>query len=130
MLTSDQEWKEKLTPEQYDVLRNKGTERAFTGKYHDSKEKGMFHCAGCGAQLFDSNTKFDSGSGWPSFDSAIEGAVEFHDDGTFGMQRTEVVCATCKGHLGHVFNDGPRETTGKRFCINSCALDLKKEEEG
>jgi peptide-methionine (R)-S-oxide reductase len=124
---SDQEWKEKLTAEQYDVLRNRGTERAFTGKYHASKEKGLYRCAGCGTQLFSSDTKFDSGSGWPSFNRAIDGAVEFRDDSSFGMRRTEVVCATCKGHLGHVFDDGPHET-GKRFCINSCALDLKKDD--
>ncbi|PIR74541.1 MAG: peptide-methionine (R)-S-oxide reductase [Candidatus Magasanikbacteria bacterium CG10_big_fil_rev_8_21_14_0_10_47_10] len=128
MPKNEEEWKEKLSPEQYEVLRQKGTERPFTGKYHDSHEKGMFTCAGCGAQLFSSDTKFESGSGWPSFDRALPGAVELRDDSSMGMKRTEVVCAKCGGHLGHIFEDGPKETTGKRFCINSCALDLKKDE--
>jgi len=117
----------KLTKEQYHILKEKGTEPAFTGKYYNHKEKGMYSCAQCGTELFDSNTKFESGTGWPSFDKAIPGAVKFIEDNSHGMSRTEVVCAKCGGHLGHVFNDGPRETTGKRFCINSCSLDFKKK---
>ena len=119
-----EEWKKRLTPEQYKVLREKGTERAFTGKYHDYHGEGMFKCAGCGAQLFDAKTKFDSGTGWPSFDQALPGATELRPDNSLFSHRTEVVCAKCGGHLGHVFDDGPKTTTGKRFCINSCALDM------
>lgn len=124
---TEDEWKEKLTPEQYKVLRKKGTERAFTGKYHDYHGEGMFKCAACGAQLFDAGTKFDSGTGWPSFDKAIPGAVKEIPDDSMFMHRTEVVCANCGGHLGHVFDDGPKNTTGKRFCINSCSLDLEEK---
>ena len=113
-----------LTPEQEHVLREKGTEPAFVGKYWDHHEKGSYACAGCGTQLFASDKKFDSGTGWPSFMDAIQGTVEFREDTSHGMQRTEVVCAKCKGHLGHVFNDGPGEK-GKRYCINSCVLDFK-----
>ncbi len=127
-MTNDQ-WKDKLTPEQYHVLREKGTEPAFTGEYYDNHEAGMYKCAACGTQLFSSDTKFDSGTGWPSFDKALPGTVEFREDTTYGMQRTEVTCATCGGHLGHVFDDGPHATTGKRFCINSCALDFQKKTE-
>ncbi|MBI2427046.1 MAG: peptide-methionine (R)-S-oxide reductase MsrB [Candidatus Kerfeldbacteria bacterium] len=126
MPKNDEEWKQKLTPEQYAVLREKGTEPAFTGKYFDAHEHGMYMCAGCGAQLFSSDHKFDSGTGWPSYDRALPGAVEMREDTSHGMRRTEVVCAKCGGHLGHLFDDGPSETTGKRFCINSCALDLKQ----
>ncbi|MEK6846887.1 MAG: peptide-methionine (R)-S-oxide reductase MsrB [Nanoarchaeota archaeon] len=118
-------WKKKLTPEQYRVLRDKGTERAFTGELLHEKRKGMFVCAGCGAELFDSSTKFDSGTGWPSFYDAKKGSVFFHEDNSLGMKRVEVTCAKCGGHLGHVFDDGPSKTTGKRFCINSCALGFK-----
>ncbi|UCF99616.1 MAG: peptide-methionine (R)-S-oxide reductase MsrB [Spirochaetaceae bacterium] len=122
---SDPEWKEALSPEQYEVLRRKGTERAFTGKYHNSKEKGVYLCAGCGSPLFDSETKFDSGTGWPSYYQPItEGAVEAEEDRSYGMVRTEVLCAQCGGHLGHVFTDGP-EPTGLRYCINSISLDFK-----
>lgn len=118
-------WKKKLTPEQYGVLRNKGTEVPFSGKFYKNFENGMYECVACGNPLFSSDTKFDSDCGWPSFDRSLEGNVEFHDDDSFGMRRTEVVCKNCGGHLGHVFDDGPKETTGKRFCINSVALDFK-----
>ena len=127
MPKNEEEWRKKLTPEQYSVLRQKGTEPAFTGKFVNHKGNGKYTCAACGAQLFDSDTKFDSGTGWPSFDKAIPGAVKFHDDTAYGMHRVEVTCAKCGGHLGHVFNDGPQATTGKRFCINSCSLDFKDE---
>jgi peptide-methionine (R)-S-oxide reductase len=116
-----------LTPQQRNVLRNKDTERAFSGEYWDNHEPGMYRCAGCGSELFDSNVKFDSGTGWPSFTQAKEGAVVFEHDGSHGMTRTEVLCAHCGGHLGHVFEDGPQEAGGKRFCINSCALDFESE---
>ncbi len=121
--TEDQ-WREELSPEQYAVLRQAGTEPAFTGKYWDNHDDGMFHCAACGAPLFSSDTKFESGTGWPSFtEPAVADAVELHEDRTHGMVRTEVVCRRCGGHLGHVFPDGPGPT-GQRYCINSCSLDL------
>jgi len=125
---TDQEWKAELTPEQYGVLREKGTERAFTGRYHATKDTGIYRCAGCGAELFSSGTKYESGTGWPSFwEPATDDAVETERDwGLLGM-RTEVHCASCGGHLGHVFPDGPNPT-GLRFCINSCALDLDPDE--
>jgi peptide-methionine (R)-S-oxide reductase len=125
---TDQEWKAELTPEQYGVLREKGTERAFTGRYNATKDSGTYRCAGCGAELFSSRTKYESGTGWPSFwEPASDGAVETERDwGLLGM-RTEVHCTSCGGHLGHVFPDGPHPT-GLRFCINSCALDLEPDE--
>lgn len=125
---TEEEIKKKLTPEQYKVLREKGTERPFTGRYVDSKEKGTFACVVCGQELFSSDTKFDSKTGWPSFDQAIPGAVKYEKDSQYGMSRTEVLCANCGSHLGHVFDDGPEATTGKRYCINSVCLDLKKKE--
>ncbi len=121
---TDEEWRRELTPEQYEVLRRKGTERAFTGRYWNTKDKGMYRCAACGAELFSSDTKFDSGTGWPSFTEPANTAnVELHRDHSYGMVRTEVVCKRCGGHLGHVFDDGPGPA-GKRYCINSCSLDL------
>jgi len=121
---SDEEWRARLTPEQYDVLRRKGTERPFTGAYTDAENPGVYRCAGCGAELFRSDAKFHSGSGWPSFvEPASLDSVITEDDTSHGMRRTEVLCASCGGHLGHVFPDGPAPT-GLRYCINSCALDL------
>lgn len=116
-----------LTPEQHRILREKGTEAPFTGAYWNHHEKGMYRCAGCGAQLFASDTKFDSGTGWPSFDSALPGAVRMMLDDSHGMHRIEAVCASCGGHLGHVFNDGPTKTC-KRFCINSASLNFIKND--
>lgn len=114
-----------LSAEQKHVLRNKGTEAPFSGAYWDNHEPGRYRCAGCGAELFDAELKFDSGTGWPSFTDAKEGSILFEHDTSHGMNRTEVLCAYCGGHLGHVFDDGPKEAGGKRFCINSCALDFE-----
>ena len=130
----EEEWKKRLTPEQYAILREKGTEAPFTGELLHNKETGVYTCAACGTPLFSSETKFDSGSGWPSFyDVVSKGNVELREDTSGGtrlpagqVHRTEVVCATCGGHLGHVFPDGPQDKTGQRYCINSCALDFKE----
>jgi peptide-methionine (R)-S-oxide reductase len=122
----DDEWKQKLTPEQYQVLRKKGTEVPFTGELLHNKASGLYECAACGSELFDSETKFDSGSGWPSFyDVVSSGAVKLVVDLDHGMERTEAVCATCGGHLGHVFDDAFNQPTGQRYCINSVSLKFK-----
>jgi peptide-methionine (R)-S-oxide reductase len=121
---SDDEWREKLTPEQYQVLRKHGTERAGSSVLNKEHRDGVFRCAGCGQELFTSDTKFDSGTGWPSFWAPIENSVETEADRTYGMVRTEVHCARCKGHLGHVFEDGPRPT-GLRYCMNGISLDFE-----
>jgi peptide-methionine (R)-S-oxide reductase len=124
---SDSEWRQTLSAEQYRILRQKGTERAFTGKYWNNHDDGTYTCAGCGQTLFTSDTKFDSGCGWPSFYQAMDKtAVEFHDDYSFGMRRVEVTCRRCGGHLGHVFDDGPKDKTGLRYCINSASIEFKK----
>jgi len=125
----EQELKQKLTPEQYHILREKGTEAPFSSELLKVKDKGMFTCAVCGNELFSSDAKFDSGTGWPSFDQAIPGSVEFKEDNSHGMVRTEVTCAQCGSHLGHVFDDGPSATSGKRFCINGACLLMKKDQE-
>ncbi len=124
---SDADWREELSPEQYEILRKKGTERPFTGGYVHTKDDGMYRCAACNAELFSSDTKFDSGTGWPSFtEPAVAENIELHEDRSLFMRRTEVTCGACGGHLGHVFDDGPGPG-GQRFCINSCALDLDAE---
>jgi peptide-methionine (R)-S-oxide reductase len=119
---TDAQWKSELTEEQYSVLRQKGTETPFSGEYYKHDKKGIYVCAACKNPLFTSNAKFNTECGWPSFDQAIKGSVIYKTDGTFGMQRTEVMCAKCGGHLGHVFDDGPTETTGQRFCTNSVSI--------
>ncbi|HMJ70042.1 MAG TPA: peptide-methionine (R)-S-oxide reductase MsrB [Cyclobacteriaceae bacterium] len=125
---TDAQWRAKLTPEQYDVLREKGTDRAFTGKYYLHDEKGVYSCAGCGQQLFTSDMKFDSDCGWPSFDKEMAGGrIRQIEDNSYGMKRVEIVCAKCGSHLGHLFDDGPT-LTGARYCINSTSIDFKKKE--
>ncbi|HMS71709.1 MAG TPA: peptide-methionine (R)-S-oxide reductase MsrB [Baekduia sp.] len=128
VVRSDEQWREDLTPEQYAVLRQQGTERPFTGEYVDTTTPGVYRCAGCGTELFTSGDKFDHGCGWPSFSDVIDaGAVETVRDTSHGMIRTEVVCSACGGHLGHVFDDGPKDRGGLRYCINSVAIDLQPE---
>lgn len=123
---SEEYWKQKLTPEQYKIVREKGTETPGTGEYLDNHDAGMYACVACGSELFSSDTKFESGSGWPSFsDVAQAGTVELNEDNSYGMKRVEANCANCGAHLGHVFDDGPRETTGQRYCINSCSLKFE-----
>jgi peptide-methionine (R)-S-oxide reductase len=125
---SEDEWRRELTPEQYHILREKGTERAFTGEYAHSKEKGVYRCAACGEELFSSDTKYDSGSGWPSFyEPAAPERVDNHEDSAYGMRRVEVTCSHCGSHLGHVFEDGP-QPTGLRYCINSASMKLEPKE--
>jgi peptide-methionine (R)-S-oxide reductase len=126
MPENEEEWQKMLTPEQYKVLREKGTEAPFTGEYVHEKADGTYACAACGNPLFSSDAKFDSGTGWPSFDQALPGGVETHSDNSHGMTRTEISCARCGSHLGHIFDDGPT-ATGKRYCINSVCLDLEEK---
>ena len=125
---TEQEWKEQLSAEEYRILRQKGTEYPHTGSYNLHFKDGTYTCKGCGSPLFKSDHKFESGCGWPSFDTAVPGAIEYIRDTSHGMIRTETVCANCGGHLGHVFEDGPRETTGQRYCINSASIDFTSHE--
>ncbi|BDD09036.1 peptide-methionine (R)-S-oxide reductase [Fulvitalea axinellae] len=125
---SEKEWREVLDGNAFRVLREKGTERAFTGKYDHFFEKGDYYCKGCGNRLFSSDTKYNSGCGWPAFYDVQKEAIEYKSDNSYGMKRVEVLCADCGGHLGHVFNDGPKDKTGIRFCINSAALEFRKKE--
>lgn len=127
---TNQEWREQLTDQQYHIIREAGTERPFTGEYVDTEEDGTYVCAACGNMLFSSDAKFHSGSGWPSFwDVISKGNIELHEDNSYGMRRTEIVCARCDGHLGHLFPDGPRDKTGLRYCINSAALDFQPDKD-
>ena len=125
---SEQEWRNELTPEQYEIVRKKGTEAPFTSELNDNKAEGTYKCVACGQPLFSSENKFDSGSGWPSFDQPMDDEkVETESDNSFMMRRTEVLCSRCDAHLGHVFDDGPADTTGQRYCINGCALEFDEE---
>ena len=129
IIKTDEEWQKILSPEKFVVLRKKGTERAFTGSLYNNHEKGVYVCGGCGEEMFKSHTKYDSGSGWPSFWEPIsEDKIEESVDKSHGMKRTEIMCAKCGGHLGHVFDDGPRNKTGLRYCVNSASLDFKNHE--
>jgi len=123
---TDKEWKAQLTNDEFHVLRKKGTERPFSGKYNAHFESGNYCCKGCGEELFNSENKFESGCGWPSFDECIEGAIKYVDDYSLSRYRVEIICANCNGHLGHIFDDGPTET-GKRYCVNSVSIDFKKK---
>jgi peptide-methionine (R)-S-oxide reductase len=125
---SEEEWKQELSPEQYKIVREKGTEAPFTSELNDNKAEGTYKCVACGQPLFSSDTKFESGTGWPSFDAPMDDeAVETEADNSMFMKRTEVLCSRCDAHLGHVFDDGPAETTGQRYCINGCALEFDEE---
>ena len=126
-IKSETEWKSELTTQEYYVLREKGTDKPSQDGYTSHFEKGTYHCTACDAKLFASNSKFESHCGWPSFDDAIEGTVTYIKDSTHGMIRTEIICASCDGHLGHIFDDGPKETTGKRYCVNTSSIKFKKE---
>ena len=128
IIKTEQEWKQELSPQQYFVLREKGTDRPSEGGLTSHFEKGTYHCSACNSQLFESNSKFESHCGWPSFDDSIDGTVEFIVDKSHGMVRTEIVCASCSGHLGHIFNDGPKETTGERYCVNTTSIKFVKGE--
>jgi len=127
MKKTEEQWRAELGPERFRILREKGTERPFTGTYNNHFQDGAYHCGGCGAPLFESESKFDSGCGWPAFDKSKEGSVAYHKDASFGMIRTEITCANCDGHLGHVFNDGPTQT-GQRYCVNSLSVDFEEKE--
>lgn len=124
---TEKDWKEKLSEEEYRILREKGTEPPHSGKYNTHFEEGKYYCKGCGALLFDSESKFESNCGWPSFDSSVEGAIEYKKDTTFGMMRVEILCSNCGGHIGHIFDDGPTET-GKRYCVNSTSVNFENQE--
>lgn len=126
IIKTEQEWKQELTPQQYFVLREKGTDRPSEGGLTSHFEKGTYHCSACNSQLFESNSKFESHCGWPSFDDSIKGSVLFVPDNTHGMIRTEIICASCNGHLGHIFDDGPKETTGQRYCVNTTSIKFVK----
>lgn len=125
---TEEEWKQDLSPEEYRILREAGTEYPFTGKFNDHKEKGTYSCKGCGNPLYESEAKFDSGCGWPSYDKSITGAIEYRKDTTLGMHRVEILCAQCGGHQGHIFEDGPTET-GQRYCVNSASIDFTPSED-
>ncbi len=128
MLKSETEWKKKLSKEQYRILREKGTEIPFSGKLLHNKEKGVYVCAGCGNELFSSDAKFDSECGWPSFFESVKNKIEYKEDDSQGMKRIEIMCKKCGGHLGHIFDDAPKTPTGKRYCVNSVALDFKEKD--